>query len=120
MDFEDFVHTFAQQDSWLRDTPPRIQWDLHGLRVPPLNTPTEHPLLRAIVDARAARGESTAIEGFTAVCDAAHYAEAGVPAVLYGPSGGRLYGADEFVEIESLIDVAETLAMTALRWCGVD
>ena len=118
-DFERFVHHFAQQDSWLRDTPPRVQWDLHGLHFPPLNTPTDHPLVRAIVDSRAALGEATAIKGFTAVCDAAHYAGAGIPGVIFGPTGGGLHGPNEYVDIASLLAVAETLAAAAVRWCGV-
>ncbi len=118
-DFEDFVVHFAQQDSWLRENPPKVQWDLYGLHFPPLNTPTDHKLVRAIIDSRAARGEETEIKGFTAVCDAAHYAGAGIPGVIFGPRGDGLHGPDEYVEVDSLLAVAETLAATAINWCGV-
>lgn len=118
-DFEDFVHAYARQDSWLRENPPRVQWDLYGVHFPPLNTPIDHPLARSIIDSRAARREPTAIKGFTAVCDAAHYAGADIPAIIFGPGGDGMHGPDEYLDIASLISVAETLAGAALRWCGV-
>jgi acetylornithine deacetylase len=118
-DFEAFVTAFAQQDSWLRENPPLVQWDLYGLHFPPLNTPTDHPLTRAIVDARAARGQTTEIKGFTAVCDAAHYAGVGIPGVIYGPGGDGFHGPDEYVDLDSLRAVTHTLAAATVRWCGV-
>ena len=118
-DFEDFVNAFAQQDSWLRENPPVVQWDLYGLHFPPLNTPLDHKLVRTFIDSRASRGEETEIKGFTAVCDAAHYAGVGIPGVIFGPRGDGLHGPDEYVEVDSMLAVAETLAAVAVNWCGV-
>jgi acetylornithine deacetylase/succinyl-diaminopimelate desuccinylase-like protein len=118
-EFENFVHAFAQQDSWLRAHPPDVRWDLYGLQVPPLNTPTDHPLCAAVIDSRAARKLPTEIKGFVGFCDAAHYAGAGIPAVIFGPGGGGLRAADEYVDLDSLRAVAKTLAAVAVRWCGV-
>jgi acetylornithine deacetylase len=117
-EFEAFVLAFAQQDSWLRGNPPEVLWDLHGMRFPPLDTPTDHPLCRAIIDARAARKLPTEIRGFAGVCDAAHYAGVGVPGVIYGPGGGGLHAADEYVDLDSLRIVTQTLAAAVVRWCG--
>lgn len=119
LDFEDFVRAFAQQDSWLREHPPHVQWDLYGLHFPPMNTSVEHPLARAIVDSRTAQGRDTEIKGFAAVCDAAFYAGVGIPSVIYGPGGDGFHGPDEYVDLDSLVTVAQTLAMTTLQWCGV-
>ena len=118
-EFEAFVYAFARQDSWLRDHPPVVQWDLYGLYFPPMNTPVEHKLVRALVDSRADRGLPTEIKGFVAVCDAAHYAGAGIPGVIYGPGGDGFHGTDEYVDLDSLTAVAQTLAAATLRWCGV-
>jgi acetylornithine deacetylase len=118
-DFEAFVQAFAQQDSWLRVHPPQVQWDLYGLHFPPMNTPVDHPLVRAVVDGRAAAGLATEIKGFVAVCDAAHYAGVGIPAVIYGPGGAGFHGADEYVDLDSLVAVARTLAAATVQWCGV-
>ncbi len=118
-EFEAFVRAFAEQDSWLRAHPPTVQWDLYGLHFPPMNTPVEHELVQALVDSRADRGLPTEIKGFVAVCDAAHYAGAGIPGVIYGPGGDGFHGTDEYVDLDSLAAVAQTLAAATLRWCGV-
>ncbi len=118
-DFEAFVHAWAQQDSWLRAHPPRVQWELYGLHFPPMNTPVDHPLMRAVLDARQARGLSSEVRGFIAVCDAAHYAGAGIPGIIHGAGGDGFHGADEYVDLDSLQSLAETLAATVIGWCGV-
>jgi acetylornithine deacetylase/succinyl-diaminopimelate desuccinylase family protein len=118
-DFEAFVHAFAQQDSWLRGHPPTVQWDLYGLHFPPMNTPVDHGLVRALVDSRASAGLETEIKGFTAVCDAAHYAGVGIPGVIYGAGGDGFHGKDEYVDLDSLVAVARTLAVATINWCGV-
>ncbi len=118
-DFEAFVHAFAQQDSWLRAHPPTVQWELGGLHFPPLNTPADHPLVQALVESRHAAGLATEIKGFVAVCDAAHYAGAGMPGVIYGAGGDGFHGADEYVDLDSLVAVTRTLAAAVLAWCGI-
>jgi len=118
-DFEAFVAAFAQQDGWLREHPPGVRWGLYGRHLPPLHTPADHKLSRAVIDSRAARKLPTEIRGFVGACSAAHYAGAGIPGVLFGPGGGALHEADEYVDIESLKLTAQILAEVALRWCGV-
>ena len=118
-DFEAFVRAWAAQDSWLRAHPPQVQWDLYGLHFPPMNTPVEHPLMRAVLEARRVRELPNEIKGFIAVCDAAHYAGAGIPGVIHGPGGDGFHGADEYVDLDSLHALAETLAAAVIRWCGV-
>jgi acetylornithine deacetylase/succinyl-diaminopimelate desuccinylase-like protein len=41
-----------------------------------------------------------------------------IPAVLWGPRGGNTHAADEYVEIDSLLDAAKTLLLFVCRWCG--
>ncbi len=118
-DFEAFVHHFAQTDAWLRDTPPRIEWELGGLHFPPLDTPLDHPLVQSLVARKAAVGRAAGIRGFTAVCDAAHYAGAGVDGVIFGPSGDGFHGDNEYVEVASLVETAKVIAATVIDWCGL-
>jgi acetylornithine deacetylase len=117
-DFEAFVGHWASQYSWLRSNPPKIQWDLYGLHFPPLNTAVDHPLAQSLVAGREELGKTTEISGFIAVCDAAHYAGVGVPCVIYGCSGDGFHGADEHVEIDSLIETTKLLAGAIVHWCG--
>ncbi|WP_217132779.1 ArgE/DapE family deacylase [Leucobacter chinensis] len=44
---------------------------------------------------------------------------ADVPALVYGPVGEKLHGADERVNIESIREVTRTLALFIAQWCGV-
>ncbi len=118
-EFEHLVHAFAQMDSWLRDNPPVVQWELGGLHFPPMDTPLDHPLVTSLVRHRAAMGRQTEIKGFVAVSDIAHYAGAGVPGVLHGPGGDGFHGTDEYVDIASMIETAKAVAAAAVEWCGV-
>jgi len=118
-EFEDFVQAFAQMDSWLRDNPPAVQWDLAGLHFPPMDTPLDHPLVTSMTGRRAAIGLPTTIEGFVAVSDIAHYAGAGVPGVLHGPGGAGLHGTDEYVDVASLVEAAKIVAAATVDWCGI-
>jgi len=113
------VHHFAQQDAWLREHPPVIEWELGGLHFPPMNTPVDHPLVKSLVARRTQLGKPTKVQGFVAVCDAAHYAGAGVDGVIFGPTGDGLHGVDEYVDIESLVEATKVIAATVIDWCGV-
>ncbi|MDZ3992410.1 ArgE/DapE family deacylase [Pseudomonas sp. Teo4] len=43
----------------------------------------------------------------------------GIPATCYGPVGGSIHGIDEWVSIDSMLDVAKVLAVFMARWCGL-
>ncbi|MDX2005411.1 MAG: ArgE/DapE family deacylase [Meiothermus sp.] len=118
-EFESFVHHFAQTSHWLREHPPQLQWELGGLHFPPMNTPVEHPLVSSVIGLRKELGLETAIKGFEAVADAAFYAGAGMPVVIYGPGGDGFHGYDEYVDIESLVLTTKVVAASVLEWCGV-
>ena len=119
-EFEDFVHHWAQTDPWTRAHPPRIEWDLYDLNFPPMNTPTDHPLVTSLVDrAEAAQGWRPTVKGFDAVTDAAHYAGAGVSPAIYGPAGDGFHGYDECVSLDSLKATTKVLAAAAIDCCGL-
>ena len=50
--------------------------------------------------------------------DAALLAEAGVDTVVIGATGAGAHAAEEWVELESVVQLAEILARTAVRFCG--
>jgi len=118
-EFEDFVAHFAATDPWMREHPPKVEWDLWGLHFPPMDTPAEHSLTRAILqNATEQQRKRPEIKGFEPVTDAAHYAGKGVTPVIYGPAGDGFHGDNECVEIESLIETTKVIAATALDICG--
>ena len=63
-------------------------------------------------------GKSSAHSGQTFWTDAALFADAGMETVLLGPIGYGLHSAEEWVDIQSTIDLAYVLADAALAYCG--
>lgn len=117
--FEAFVHRFAQGHDWLRAHPPQVIWELGGLHFEPMNTPVDHPLVRALAGGRGALGLETDVTGFIAVSDAAHYAAHGVPCAIYGCSGDNAHGIDEHVIVESITETTKVLAYSIMELCGL-
>jgi acetylornithine deacetylase len=120
-EFEEYIHRVAQTDEWLREHPPTIEWGLRGVAFPPADTPADHPGVQAIIASLNALDMPIEIGGFLAVTDIAWFAEAGIPAVIFGPAQGYgAHGIDERVEIDSLVEGAKALALAIMAWCGVD
>ena len=117
-EFEAFVHHWAQTSTWLRENPPKVEWEIGGLHFPPVDTPTDHPLIGSLIAHRTELGQTTDIEGFVAVSDAAHYAGAGTTSIIYGPGGDGFHGIDEYIELPSLQESAKVIAGAILDWCG--
>ncbi len=44
----------------------------------------------------------------------------GIPATCYGPHSGNTHGIDEWVSIDSMMEVTQVLALFMARWCGVN
>lgn len=81
-----------------------------------LDTPVDHPLVAAAVDAVTAVRGSAHIEGLAAATDAPHF---GCPAVVCGPGAlAQAHTLDEYVEIDQLVDAAVVFAATALDLLG--
>jgi acetylornithine deacetylase len=81
---------------------------------PPLETPADHRVVRALRQAAATRlGAAPALVGATFWMDAALLAAAGAPAVAFGPVGAGLHGDEEWVDLESVAACADTLVAAA-------
>jgi acetylornithine deacetylase len=59
-----------------------------------------------------------AFVGDTPWMDSALLAEAGIETVVMGPRGAGEHSIEEWVDIESVIEMAEILARTAIAYCG--
>jgi acetylornithine deacetylase len=85
----------------------------------PLECPADSPVTAAV---RAAVTEATGAEpedsGVAYWMDAAIFADAGVAAVNYGPSGGGAHAAVEWVDLDSVARCAQVLEAAAVRFCG--
>ena len=59
------------------------------------------------------------LAGFEAVSDLAWLAEAGIPAVLYGPGDfAQAHSSAEYVAVDDLVEVATVVALAMCDWCG--
>ena len=77
---------------------------------PPLETVESHPLVTSLVSACRAHGLPGDIEGLFCWTDAALFANAGIPAVCFGPGDiARAHSATEWVEVQQLEQAADIL-----------
>jgi acetylornithine deacetylase len=64
-------------------------------------------------------GEAPVLTGAAYWTDAALFAAAGIPTVLFGPTGAGMHADEEYVEVASVVTCAEILVDTIERFCGV-
>jgi acetylornithine deacetylase len=82
----------------------------------------EPPLVTQLSGAfQSITGEAPKIQGIGGPCDMyVFHQHFNTPAVLFGPRGGNTHAPDEWVEIDSALLTAETLARFICRWCEVE
>jgi acetylornithine deacetylase len=91
---------------------------------PPMDMPVDEPIVRTVVDSytkitsRSPKSVGLPASELNARYgdDDAHLWEAGIPALIYGPSGGS-YGED-FAYIDEMVLCSQVLALTALQTCA--
>jgi acetylornithine deacetylase len=90
----------------------------------PYEIAADHPLVGTMKAASALflSGSSAAplLTGMSFWTDASVLGEAGIPALLFGPTGAGLHSVEEWVEVQSVITCRNALADLARRWCGQD
>jgi acetylornithine deacetylase len=58
------------------------------------------------------------LTGMSFWTDASVLGEAGIPSLLFGPTGAGLHGVEEWVQVESVLACRDTLVELARRWCS--
>ena len=76
-----------------------------------------HELPAALVDAASATGTSSATIGMSFWTDAAVLGAAGIPSVLFGPTGAGLHSLEEWVDTQSVLVCRDVLVELARGWC---
>jgi acetylornithine deacetylase len=82
----------------------------------PLETPSDAPIVQ-LLSKHAGASDVVGVPFWT---DAALFAAAGMPTVVFGPSGDGLHTETEWVDLDSLERVREVLLATAIDFCGGD
>jgi acetylornithine deacetylase len=98
--------------------PPRCEFPIRWLPASSISPDAE--LIRELsASAVEATGAAPAVSGIEGPCDMyvfqQHY---GTPAVLWGARGGNTHLADEYVEIDTVVDAAKALLLFTCRWCA--
>lgn len=119
----DRIDVLAQRSAWLRDHAPVIEY--FGWRTEPWIQDEGDPFVQAFANCVSEMRRTLTddpppiLAGSTAGLDTRFAAHYGVPALAWGPKGAGLHGPDEYVELDSAIEAARTLAVFAVQWCGV-
>lgn len=79
------------------------------------------PFMKLLAKAhQEALGSEPSLLASTATTDVRFFELYGnTPATCYGPVGGSYHGIDEWVSIDSILSVAEVLALFTSEWCGL-
>ena len=84
---------------------------------PPYEIRSDHPICQALVKVLRERGHGVEPTGMSFWTDAAILAQAGIPAVVFGPCGSGLHSQEEFVELDSLLTCRNVLVDLARNFC---
>jgi acetylornithine deacetylase len=82
----------------------------------PYETPPGHDLTKTLAACAASQGLAAEQIGMSFWTDAAVLGEAGIPSVLFGPSGAGLHGVEEYVDLRSVVTCRDVLADLAVAW----
>jgi acetylornithine deacetylase len=115
--FVNYVHRLADLDPWMRENPPEIEF--FGLQFMPTEVRANEPIVTTLQSSlREVLNIEPKLFGLAGGSDQRIFTEYGkIPAVLYGPGGGGLHAADEFVFIEDVVDVTKVLLSVVSKWC---
>ena len=116
----DRIMEAAQDDPWLRDDPPEVEWP--GGQSVPVGIPVDALICRAVSRAHErATGHEPGIEGSTFGADMRFFEHlAGMPCVMYGAGDiGWAHCPDEHISITEHLTATETIACLLVDWCGL-
>lgn len=80
------------------------------------------PMVTTLADChKSVAGKDVTFNAFTGTTDARFFNLYGnIPATCYGPVAANIHGIDEWVSIDSMMEVASVLAAFTVRWCGTN
>ena len=84
---------------------------------PPYEIDPGHALPQALIRAAGSVGCVSTPIGMSFWTDAAILGSAGIPSVLFGPTGAGLHGLEEWVEVQSVIACRDALVELIRGWC---
>jgi acetylornithine deacetylase len=108
----------AAEEPWFREQPPVVSYE--GFQSAGAVISADAPLVRTIGRwHRRVHDAEMPIRVGTSITDDRYYTFAGIPAGCYGASGGNPHGADEWLDLTSVVPTAMVIGAFVLDWCGV-
>jgi acetylornithine deacetylase len=116
---EELINEVANKDSWLREHPPQVEW--FGWQAEPWYQDPSHPFVQGFKKAAEdVLAHEVEYVGRAAGNDCRFSQYFDMPAALTGPKATNIHGIDEYVDIPSVIQTTEILAIATMRWCGYE
>jgi acetylornithine deacetylase len=114
-ELQEIIDRLGAQDSTFKATVAPIFWRS------PFEVDSGAPIVKILDQALGSRiGHHPVHTGQTFWTDAALLAGADIETVLLGPKGCGLHSAEEWVDLESVVDLAYVLAETAINYCQIE
>ncbi len=85
---------------------------------PPYETPSDHPIASGLEKAMKGIGRTTNRSAMTFWTDAAVLGEAGIPSVIFGPTGEGLHSIKEYVVADDVLVCQAALVELVRDFCG--
>jgi acetylornithine deacetylase len=117
-EIEEVIASVAAEDEWLAEHPPDVEW--FGWSTDPHEIDFDSDFYQLVCDKTVdVTGSEIELRGGLGGNDERFYNRYyDIPTPSVGPKGSNGHGADEFVEIDSLVETAKIHALTMVEWCG--
>ncbi len=118
---EKAVYEVAEKDDWLKEHVPEVEW--FGFCLNSGKIDKDHILTRTIAENYSyVKGDDPSIIGTPWGTDAGALIRYGnIPTVVFGPGpGSTAHKANEYVEVEKLLEATKVIACAVLDWCGYE
>ncbi|MGE8077780.1 peptidase [Peribacillus loiseleuriae] len=105
---------------WFRNKP--VELEFFGARWLPGHIDLEHPFLQTVQAAyKEKMNQEAKLEASPWATDGGYLSGiGGIPTIVFGPGKTELaHDANEYIEIEKMIEAAQIIAITILDWCEV-
>lgn len=114
------IQGVAEGDEFLSENPPEIEW--FGWSTDPHEIDYDSEFFQLVCrETEAVTGGTVDYRGGLGGNDERFYNRYyDIPTPSVGPRGGNGHGADEYVEIDSLVETAQIFARIMMDWCGVE
>ncbi len=110
------LKSVADSDSWLKEHPPRLETEgwAYGAEVK-----EDEPIVDVGKEALRDLGFEPELRGYGTLTDSIHLINhMGIPSISIGPDINTAHMADEYVDIDELMNTTKVMALCIMRWCG--